>query len=288
VLLSFTTHDGIRLRAEALGADGAPPVVLLHGGGQTRHAWSGTARSLAASGYRTIAVDLRGHGDSDWAPGGDYRLEAFAADVRDIAAQLASPAVFVGASLGGMSCLIALGEAPGMTAAGLVLVDVAHRFEMAGTDRILAFMRAAPDGFADPQEAVAAVSRYLPHREAPRSTTGIEKNLRLRDGRWRWHWDPALLGGSEGSLWNPADAASAGERLEAAVAALAIPALLVRGAISDVVTEAIADEFAVLVPHAQVITVDRAAHMVAGDDNDRFTQAVVSFLAGAAASPEGG
>jgi pimeloyl-ACP methyl ester carboxylesterase len=137
-------------------------------------------------------------------------------------------------------------------------------------------MTAHPDGFADPQEASAAVAGYLPHRPPPTNSDGIVKNLRLRDGRWHWHWDPRVLSGVR-ALTRSRRRAN-GRRLEAAVERLTIPTLLVRGGMSDVVSAETAREFLELVPHAQVVEVERAAHMVAGDRNDRFTDAVVAFL----------
>jgi pimeloyl-ACP methyl ester carboxylesterase len=274
----YWTSSKLRLTAEVLGEEaGRPPVLLLHGGGQTRHAWGSTAASLAAEGWMTIALDLRGHGDSEWSPDGDYNLDVFASDVRDIARALDSPPVLVGASLGGLSALLALTEGPTAEAAGLVLVDVAHRFELDGAQRIVDFMRDNPDGFADPREATAAVGRYLPHRRAPADAGGIEKNLRWRDGRWHWHWDPELLGASE-PLLDPRAGEALRERLIGALRHLEIPTALVRGGLSDVISRPIADEFAELAPQAQVLEVDRAAHMVAGDDNDRFTATVLAFL----------
>jgi pimeloyl-ACP methyl ester carboxylesterase len=196
--------------------------------------------------------------------------------VRDLADALGSPPVFVGASLGGLSALLALEEAPSL-AVGLVLVDVAHRFELDGADRVIEFMRANRAGFAHLSEASAAVARYLPHRAPPADASGIEKNLRWRDGRWHWHWDPELLGVSQ-PLLNMQTAAAWRERLINVLRHLRIPSLLVRGALSDVISPQIADEFATLAPNAQVVEVDRAAHMVAGDNNDRFTDAVLAFL----------
>jgi pimeloyl-ACP methyl ester carboxylesterase len=276
VLTQFTTRDGLSLSAETAG-DSGRPVLLLHGGGQTRHAWQGTAAALAAAGWEAVAIDLRGHGDSEWSPDGEYRLEDFAADVQDVVAQLAASPVLVGASLGGLASLLALADEPVAEASGLVLVDVAHRYELGGANRVVDFMRGTPEGFADPSEAAAAVARYLPHRRAPEGAGGIEKNLRRRDGRWHWHWDPRLLELS-GPMLDPAGAAEMEERLAASLVDLNLPTLLVRGAGSDVLSRPIADEFAELVPHARVVDVARAAHMVAGDDNDRFTRAVLDFL----------
>lgn len=278
-MVTFTTADGLRLAADVYPGPRQPPVVLLHGGGQTRHSWGTTARFLADSGWTAVAVDLRGHGDSEWSPAADYRLDTFAADVRMVVQAMTSPPVLVGASLGALSALLALSQPPAPTASGLVLVDVAHRFELDGGLRIVEFMRAHPDGFGHPGEAAAAVARYLPHRPSPADTSGIEKNLRLRDGRWYWHWDPRLLGTSR-SLTDPELNVTLRERLVDSLRAIKLPTLLVRGALSDVISVEIADEFVRLVPHAQQVEVRDAAHMVAGDDNERFDDAIAAFLEG--------
>lgn len=278
-MVAFATADGLRLAADVHPGTREPPVVLLHGGGQTRHAWGATAGCLAASGWPTVAVDLRGHGDSEWSPVGDYRLETFAADVRTIVAAMTSPPVLVGASLGGLAAMLALSQPPIARASGLVLVDVAHRFELDGGQRIVEFMRAHPQGFGHPRDAAAAAAAYLPHRPSPADAAGITKNLRLRDGRWHWHWDPKLLGASR-PLLDPQTSVLWRRRLVDGLRAMKLPTLLVRGAESDVISREIADEFGRLVPNAQVVEVAHAAHMVAGDNNHRFTDAIVAFLQG--------
>ena len=261
----------LRLACDRFPGHRPTPVVLLHGGGQTRHAWGATARALSDAGWETTTYDLRGHGDSPWAPDGDYALAAFGADVRAIAERCARPPVLIGASLGGMASLVALDA--GAPAAGLVLVDIAHRFEAAGAGRVVEFMASRRDGFADPEEAVAAVAAYLSHRPAPRDADGLRRNLREVDGRWHWHWDPAVLEMFGGG---PPDAGT--ERFDAVVAGLTIPLLLVRGGESDVVGAEIAAEFADLNPRAEVHVVEGARHMVAGDSNSPFTAAVLRFL----------
>jgi pimeloyl-ACP methyl ester carboxylesterase len=273
-ILELSGLSGLRLRAAAFGAEGAPPVLLLHGGGQTRHAWGGTAEALAEDGWGPLAVDLRGHGESDWAPDGDYAFESFAADVAALALACPSPPVLVGASLGGIASLLAVGyhAAP---ARALVLVDVAPRIELAGAQRIMAFMTAQPEGFASLEEVADAVAGYLPHRERPRDLGGLAKNLRRGDdGRLRWHWDPRFMT-SDGPRVAGTDYT---ERMDAAARALRIPTLLVRGRLSDLLSEAGAQHFLELVPHARYADVSGAGHMVAGDRNDRFTKAVRDFL----------
>jgi pimeloyl-ACP methyl ester carboxylesterase len=272
--------DVIDLAGDAYGPADGPPVLLFHGGGQTRHSWDGTARLLGDKGWRATTVDLRGHGDSDWANDGDYSLDAFAADVRAVAAAAttAQAPVLVGASLGGISALVAIAEAPAgqRVASGLVLVDVAPRLEPAGVARIGEFMLGHLDGFADLDEVADAVAAYNPHRPRPADLSGLRKNVRLRDdGRWYWHWDPRFLTG--GRIDEPRSLRNE-SRLESAARALTLPVLLIRGRQSDVLSEAGARNLQQLVPHAGYIDVAGAGHMVAGDRNDAFNDAVVAFL----------
>lgn len=268
--------NGVRLASDERGDPGATTVVLLHGGGQTRHAWAETAERLARQGYHAVTVDLRGHGDSDRAPGGDYRREAFAGDVACLARQFSPAPVMVGASLGGISALLAQAEHPPPVASALVLVDIATRIEPSGAERVVSFMTANPEGFASLEEAADAIAAYLPHRRRPRDVRGLEKNLRRgSDGRYRWHWDPRVLEGDR-SLTGSRDQ----ERLRHAARKIDVPCLLVRGRESDMLTEDGVAEFLALVPHASYVDVHGAGHMVAGDRNDVFADAVVEFLEG--------
>lgn len=274
-MIRFSVHGGISLAADEAGERGAPAVLFFHGGGQTRHSWGRAVDSLAASGFHAVTVDLRGHGDSDWSPDGDYTLDTLAGDVREIAATLPLPPALVGASLGGLSALLAAGESSPQIARALVLVDVVPRIEMSGANEIRAFMTGNPDGFASLDEAADAVARYLPHRPRPADTSGLAKNLRRgTDGRYRWHWDPAMLASRGGEVRSGEQQ----ERLEAAARALAIPTLLIRGGNSRVVSMAGAAEFQKLIPHSEFVNIERADHMVAGDANDAFNAPLLDFL----------
>lgn len=267
----------MRLAADRFPAPGPTPVLLLHGGGQTRGAWGETGATLAARGWPAIAVDLRGHGESGWAPDRNYSLDAFGEDVDAIVRWLDAPPVLVGASVGGIASMLAIADDPDLPISGLVLVDIAHRFDPDGARRIAGFMGTAANGFDHPGEASDAVAEYLPHRERPQDGRGIVRNLRLHEGRWHWHWDPALLE-IFAPVTQPAEVERLTRRLEAALGRLRVPALLVRGAHSDVVTPAIAAEFPRVAPTGEVVEVAGARHMVAGDSNDPFTAAVVDFL----------
>jgi pimeloyl-ACP methyl ester carboxylesterase len=281
----FKGAAGNTLVADMFG-DAGQPVLLLHGGGQTRHAWARTAEHLARAGALACALDQRGHGDSEWIPDGSYGFSDYADDAAAVARTLCERTgkhpIAIGASLGGVSSLLAEGAAErtgnGPMFAAIVLVDVTPRVDQSGVARIQRFMRErAAEGFATIAEAADAVAAYLPHRKRPRSHDGLRKNLRLHpDGRWRWHWDPRILQGERSFAQDHTVLEAA---LTDAAKAITIPALLVRGGASELVQEAHAREFLALVPHADYIDVAEARHMVAGDSNDRFSDAVLDFVA---------
>jgi pimeloyl-ACP methyl ester carboxylesterase len=265
-------HGGVWLSGDVFPDGSGPFIVFFHGGGQTRHAWRETAEVLSAAGFRVASFDLRGHGESDWSEAGDYSLSAFAADVKAVADHLGDAPLLVGASLGGLSSLLAAAELG--VGSALVLVDVAPRLEPQGVERIVGFMKAHPEGFATVEEAADSIAAYLPHRTRPTELSGLSKNLRQgADGRLRWHWDPRFLAGP-----SPNNATSNLDRLTSAARKITVPSLLVRGKRSDLLTPEGAAEFLTLVPHARFVDVAEAGHMVAGDRNDAFTRAILPFL----------
>jgi pimeloyl-ACP methyl ester carboxylesterase len=268
---------GVRLRADVFGDPADPPVALLHGGGQTRFAWGTTPQVLADHGWHVYRVDLRGHGESEWPADGDYSLWAFADDTRALATSMSSLPVLVGASLGGLSSMVAIGESAEPVARALVLVDVAPTMEEEGKERISEFMREhLESGFGSLDEVADAIAAYNPHRPRPNDLSGLRKNVRLRDdGRWVWHWDPRFM------TLSPDETRSSfasTDRLRDAARNLRIPTMLVRGRVSDLLSEEGAKELLELVPHAEYADVAGAGHMVAGDRNDLFNDAIVGFL----------
>jgi pimeloyl-ACP methyl ester carboxylesterase len=269
--------DGVDLAADVYGDAAAPPVLLLHGGGQTRHAWGTAAAAIAQAGRCAISIDLRGHGHSDWSPDGSYGIGQFADDVKALSSRLGSRPALVGASLGGLASLVAVGESTEPVATALVLVDVAPRLEREGRDKIQGFMRAGMSGFDTLEDAADSIAAFIPHRPRPSDLSGLRKNLRQRgDGRWYWHWDPRWITNREGV--DGQEGIVNHERLCAAARNVTIPTLLVRGRMSDIVSDESVRELRELVPHAEVVDVAGAGHMVAGDKNDAFNAAVIEFV----------
>lgn len=277
ILLEFSGYGGVRLVGERRGDENSPIVLLLHGGGQTRHAWSNAAKRIASVGFCAITLDARGHGDSQWAPEGDYSIDALVEDLCGVIKQLGGVHSVVGASMGGITAMVAVGENKVQPVDRLVLVDIAPRVESEGVRKIIHFMSANLNGFATLEEARAAVAAYNPHRPPHRDTSGLRKNLRLReDGRFYWHWDPQFLDYATRS--DAGEALSRLERRMSAARGVRIPTLLVRGAGSDVVSSECVRELLELIPQASVVDIAGAGHMVAGDRNDVFATAVLSFL----------
>jgi len=267
--IEFKGHEGATLVADRLGA--GRPVILLHGAGQTRGSWRRTAQTLADRGRQAITLDTRGHGESDWATG-NYDFELFVGDLRAVIDTLDEAPALIGASMGGLTSLLAIGESSDPIAGALVLVDIAPRINRSGATAMGEFMRANPDGFESVEAAADAVSRYLPNRPRPSNITGLRRNLRERAGRYYWHWDPKLF------VHAGTDSGKITERLEAAARNVTVPTMLVRGGRSEMVDDAALERFRELLPDASIVEVSDAGHMVAGDSNTQFADAVITFL----------
>ncbi|MFC0587952.1 alpha/beta fold hydrolase [Novosphingobium aquiterrae] len=263
--------EGLTIAADVAGRHGAPTVVLGHGGGQTRHSWDKCEEQLAAAGYYAINYDLRGHGDSDWSPDGDYGIQTRARDLMAVAAQGSRPFALVGASLGGITALVA--ASLGLEPAAIVLVDIVPKMSAKGVAKIRGFMMANPDGFTSIEEAADAISAYYPERPRPKDLSGLNKNLRHHpDGRWRWHWDQRMMTDERGDpkhLLELMDRADWTDR---------VPTLLVRGMKSDIVDDDGVADLRRRIPALEIADIRGAGHMVAGDKNDEFNAAVIEFL----------
>lgn len=264
--------DGLTLRADAYGPHDGPPVLFFHGGGQSRRAWSGAASNIAAEGYRAYTVDLRGHGGSDWAPNGDYLLDAFGRDVAALLDFFDRPVTLVGASRGGQSALVGASRRPGK-AALVMVADVAPLLRDVGVDAFRDFFVASAAGFATFDDAADTLADQLglPRRS---DASGLEKTMRRsHDGRLYWQWDPLTV---SPEFLNPP---SEGLALEQAAALIADPVVLVRAELSTIVTDEGEALFQQLTPQLEVVLAKGVGHMFTGDRNDAFAETLLGYLA---------
>lgn len=274
--VEFRADSTLRLVADewnrGLSSPDRPTILMLHGGGQNRFSWKNTGEVLAGNGFHVVALDARGHGDSDRAPDGEYTIDILARDVIEVIDQIGRPVALIGASMGGLTGIVVARSAGPAVVTKLVLVDVVPRVEEEGTHRIRDFMTRHVHGFETLEQAADAIAEYLPHRKRPRNLDGLKKNLRHRDGRWHWHWDPKFVTNVSSDPFVEI------AKLEQAAIELQIPILLIRGKLSDVVSQQGVQDFLAKVPRAEFVELSDAGHTAAGDDNDAFSEAVVGFV----------
>jgi pimeloyl-ACP methyl ester carboxylesterase len=271
--LETKTADGTSLIGEHWSAQEthAPPVMLAHGFGQTRQSWAATQQRLTQLDIASMAFDMRAHGESDRNPVSlRYQAEQFVADSSHLAQLFDCKPVLVGASMGGLTGLMA--QANDNVFSALVLVDVTPRWEAAGMQRILDFMNAFPTGFDSYEHAAEVIASYLPHRRERKSSAQLQFLLRQENDRLHWHWDRRLLT----EFVEQSDTLQ--ESMREAAKAIRVPVLLISGGKSDLVSQQTVNDFLELVPHAQHQSLSDATHMVAGDDNDTFSNTLIHFL----------
>lgn len=271
----FTGGDGQRLAADLFGPEDGSPVLLIGGMGQTRHSWRRVALRLAERGFRAIALDFRGHGESDRAPDGDYSYPRQAADIAAVAREVGRPMVIVGNSLGGKIALAAAGLGGPEVAAAIVMVDAVPRSNPAGIAGVTQSMELSDVGFASPDEAAAQIARSRGQEIAPGAGDKLRRNMRQDDsGRWHWHWDAGYrdprhnVGLGAGTAF-----------LESLAPGIRVPVLLAWCELSDVVLPDGVAALRALIPHLRVEVVPGARHMIVGDQNDVFADTLMGFLA---------
>jgi pimeloyl-ACP methyl ester carboxylesterase len=263
--------DGLELAGSAYGDPAAPPVLFFHGGGQSRNAWLGSAKTVAQAGYYGISFDLRGHGDSNWPADGDYLLDAFGRDVERLISHFDQPVTLVGASRGGQAALVGGSRHPDRVRL-IMLADVAPMIRDNGVDGIRAFFAEGEAGFATLDEAADSLARHLnqPRMEdASRLARAMRKD---EAGRWHWRWDPAT--GKREFLHPPSE----NEALLAAAARVKSPIVLVRAELSHLLTDEGVDRFQQLAPQLEVITAKGVGHMFTADRNDAFAAQLLECL----------
>lgn len=268
----WTGASGHRLAWEAFDGTAPLSVVFVHGGGQRGRTWRRAARLLQEAGYPVLIYDQRGHGDSDWMPDGDYRLDSFQADLDCVLAHWQRPAVLVGASLGGLVSLLSASERPA-TVRGLVMIDTAPQLNPAEIDRLVSFLAiGAGEGFDSPAEAAQHVRKYFPAK--PVTPEAIEASLlQSAAGRWFWRWDVRVVVGEFNSVALPHE-----ERLHARASQVAVPFLLIRSGNSPLVSDEAVQRLQSLAPQLEVEWLHGADHVVGAEEAAEVVQLVCPFI----------
>lgn len=263
---------GRRLHYTEWGATAAPAVVFLHGITGHARTWDDEARALADR-FRVIALDQRGHGDSDPAPDGDYSDGALLGDLEAFADALGlgRPSL-VALSLGGRVAINYAGRHPERVAR-LVVVDIGPEIAPAGRARVGGLMAGAPEHFETIDDVVAHIRANNPrYREAMLRHRAEHAVRPLPGGGFTWKYDRALRDAiRQGRLRTPAD-------LWPQWRAIACPVLLVRGAESDILTDEVAKRMVEVQPQARLAVVADAGHTVPGDQPAVFQSLVRDFL----------
>jgi flavin reductase (DIM6/NTAB) family NADH-FMN oxidoreductase RutF/pimeloyl-ACP methyl ester carboxylesterase len=232
-LSQFKGFAGVNLRGETRGDPDDPLVLLVHGGGQTRDIWTEAASALVRAGRQVIAIDLRGHGESEWPQDARYEFGAYVEDLRAILAQLPSRPVIVGASLGGWVAAVAVGEDGGHLASGLILADAPPDLDLTNIRRTAGTLR---------------------HLSATANAA----------------WDPRVL--------EHFDLEASLTRFKTAAPNIRVPALFIRGALSEVTDAASANRIVEQIPGAEYAEIGDAGHLVASDRADLFSATLLDFL----------
>lgn len=277
----FVLVDGMQFHYLEWGRSTAPPVVCLHGGGQTAYMYEELGSALRGR-HHVLAPDMPNHGDSDHLPDEAWGREALAETIPPFLAEFGvERAVFVGASLGGLTSLAVGARRPDLVA-GIVLIDVGHRLEDEGVRRIMEFM-GAHESFGSLEEAAQFISEYLPYRKSFRPES-LRRNLRQRpDGRWEWKHSMAArtrrrLEAEGVTSLDDFNWQTIMQGVDDDAASLDVPVLLLRGGSSDVLSGDAAEELMQILKHGRLETVEKAGHLAAGDNPHSTVSLVRSFL----------
>jgi len=269
--LDFKGFGGVNLVATAFGSPENPPVLLLPSMGQVRQFWFGTAEALAEAGRYAICVDLRGHGDSDHSPDGQYGFDASIGDLCAILAVLPSRAVLVSAGLGARVAMAAIGEGAPHLVTGLALIDANIWVEQAVVDRLGGAMALRSSSFDDPEKIVDAVAAAYPNEPRPTLTDRMMAAYTKRDdGQYIWRGDARVLAA--------ANLPDMEERLSAAAARIAAPVVLIRGSLNETVSSEVMEKLQALIPGSEIAEIEGAGHYAASDREDDFNAILIDFL----------
>jgi len=270
---AYVTANGLRFHYLEWGEPDTPTILMLHGYGQTCHSWDFAALSLCDR-YRVLALDQRGHGDSDWSTNGDYSLPAYQRDITTIVDALdLATFLLIGLSMGGRNAL-AYAAQHSHRVEGMILVDSAPEHRPAGADAVRRFV-SEQDELDSFEEFVSRVKGYNSRRTEEQIRGSLQHNLKqLPNGKWTWKYDKVLRSiehlpkqdrHTTLHLWNY-------------VNRVRCPTLLIRGSESDMISKDAAEEVCRKIPDCQLTIVENAGHLVPGDNPSKFNEAVSDFL----------
>ena len=263
---------GLRFRYLDWGNNGRHPILFLHGGALTAHTWDLCCLALRDE-FHCLALDQRGHGDTDWAPDADYSIAAQREDVRGFVDKLGLDRfILAGMSMGAINALAFAIHHPEKLS-HLVIIDAGPEIRRPGSRRIRDFV----NGGANPESLDAIIERALafnPRRDPKILRRSLMHNLRQQtDGNWVWKYDRKRFQQMD------RDAHTAERRaLADGLAKITVPTLVVRGAESDVFHKEDAERLAQRLPDGRYVTIPRAGHTVQGDNPKELAEALREFL----------
>jgi esterase len=263
---------GLRFRYLDWGNEGLQPILFLHGGALTAHTWDLCCLALREE-FHCLALDQRGHGDTDWAPDADYSITAQREDVRGFVDKLGLHRfVLAGMSMGAINALAFAIHYPEKLS-HLVIIDAGPEIRRPGSSRIRDFV----NGGANPETLDAIIERALafnPRRDPKILRRSLMHNLRQQaDGNWVWKYDRKRFQQMDRDMHTAERRALADGLVK-----VTVPTLVVRGAESDVFHEEDAERLAQRLPDGRYVTIPRAGHTVQGDNPKDLAEALREFL----------
>ena len=266
--------NGLRLHYLDWGNDGAPPMLLLHGFSGHAHTWDIFARAVCG-GFHVLALDQRGHGDTEWAKDGAYAIDDHVGDIAAFHDRLdLGPVVLIGLSMGGRNAIRFTSLHPGKVEK-LVVVDIGPDIDPRGAERVRQTAANAPEDFASIDDAIEYLRRANPTM-SPASEAALRSRVehgvnQLPNGRYTWKYDKALRDQRRAGAQPPID-------LWPAVRQIKAPTLIVRGGASDVFSPDTAKRMLEMIPGSRFVEIPGAGHSVPAEAPVEFERAVREFL----------
>lgn len=266
----FVEANGMQLHYLDWGNADKPKMLLLHGGAQSAHSWDFFCLSLRTD-FHIVAVDQRGHGDSDWSDAGEYDTKFHVADLNSFSDAIGYDSfILIGLSMGGRNAYSFAAKYPEKVDR-LIIIDVGPDIQAEGRRHIQEFLEGT-ETFESFDWLVERVKRFNPRRPEKQIRGSLINNLKqMEDGRWTWKHD--RRGGIRRDR--------GGEMNEAAwqdLANVQASTLVVRGAESNILSLQTATKMSRTIAQSRLVEVPKAGHLVQGDNPVEFEQVVRDFL----------